>query len=539
MNIKIYISFLSLIFVCFTASAEESIDDCAEVPIAELDACYQKIIDSQTGGDVFDLDNRKEGNSTEYNTFFYSIFDSTSWDTLNNDFKKFIDQYLMEQQSQSFLFDLLGKEMDRPGIESKTYFSKSEDKICIEKCFSYSDFHTLMYEYLQKYQPISYQAIEDGSEEHFKAMRDFLKPIRFGLNALPAAEDIFTVPNILDRYITRETIQELKDICVNVFDDKYIELQENINSIFPNVNACSYEEVYNAIAIYLYAFSNIGSADSREEIVAEIKEYDGVAISLDAFSYKNLNFIKKEFLNGFPNEDIKIKCLTRESWTRGMQGRCGQDNLADVLIENVFFNLYQAARATLGNEFVWISPKTYDKNIENYVYFFLFDNVSSKDDITRKIKSLPNDQFLIQAMLWLSETAVGKSDRKQDIQIYRFYQKILDDDPDAVDKIHNPRNYMSQEDLDREKYTEVAYSYQFVKKCYEIRSSYEVVYLTKEELNLATNSFNKKTSGLKVSSEVRQEIDAQQRKEASKMFFSSNYLPTVKDYCTLNMMTFR
>ena len=33
--------------------------------------------------------------------------------------------------------------------------------------------------------------------------------------------------------------------------------------------------------------------------------------------------------------------------------------------------------------------------------------------------------------------------------------------------------------------------------------------------------------------------DAQQRKEASKMFFSSKYLPTVKDYCTLNMMTFR
>ena len=133
MSIKKYISFLSLIFVCFTASAEESIDDCAEVPIAELDACYQKKLDSLTGGDVFDLDNRKEGNSAEYNTFFYSIFDSTSWDTLNNDFKKFIDQYLMEQQSQSFLFDLLGKEMDRPGIESKTYFSKSEDKICIEK----------------------------------------------------------------------------------------------------------------------------------------------------------------------------------------------------------------------------------------------------------------------------------------------------------------------------------------------------------------------------------------------------------------------
>ena len=35
------------------------------------------------------------------------------------------------------------------------------------------DHGQLMYDYLQPYRPISYQRLDDGSEEHFQAMTEF------------------------------------------------------------------------------------------------------------------------------------------------------------------------------------------------------------------------------------------------------------------------------------------------------------------------------------------------------------------------------
>ena len=387
------------------------------------------------------------------------------------------------------------------------------------------DHGQFLYDYLQQYRPISYQRLDDGSEEHFQAMKEFHNKQGFiPGEGLSIGGYIFDIKDSMNRYKTKGASQKMKDICEKIFDDEYIEFGENINALFPEIDSCDPDAVYEAIAEYMSLWNSLSIHSSRNEL-KDTWETDSFKISIDAFSYKNLMFIWDNFLK-FPSTAYLIDCSET--------GECGYDNVTEYYIEYYFHYWLQTSRVALGNEFIYIEPLKFDQILTDLNSTFLYDDIASEEDIIKNLKNyMPNDGFFVSQMVDSTRFRGGKKEQR----IADFYDNILQDD-DAIDKLKNPRNYLTQQDLDEEKYYDLATNYFFVQGCYDIRRSYASVYVPYESFQKATRVFVEKSEQINIKAEKKEELDNKAIQSSSAWFMFDNWNSELNALCKLSMAAY-
>ncbi len=387
------------------------------------------------------------------------------------------------------------------------------------------DHGQLMYDYLQPYRPISYQRLDDGSEEHFQAMTEFHMQQGFPLfEGLSIAHFAIDIEDSLTPYKTKGASQKMKDICENIFDDEYIEFGENINALFPDVDSCNPDEVYEAIYVYLSMWNLLEDYSSRSELIDEL-DSEGLKLPIDAFSYNNLVFIWQNFLN-FPNKYYFVDCIETNE--------CGFDNVTEYYLEYYFHYWLQTSRVALGNEFIYIEPLKIDRRLTELNNIFLYGNIASEEDITERLKEyLPNDQLFVSLMLDSTRNSAGKKEQR----IASFYDNILQDE-NAIDKLKNPRSYLTQQDLDEEKYYDLAANYFLVKGCYDIRSGYASIYVPYESFQKATRAFNERSSQINIQAAKKEELNNKAIQASSGWFMFDSWSNDLNSMCKLAMASY-
>ena len=167
--------------------------------------------------------------------------------------------------------------------------------------------------------------------------------------------------------------------------------------------------------------------------------------------------------------------------------------------------------------------------------FFLYSNISSEEDITKRIKeNLPNDQMFVSLMLDSTRSNSGKKEER----IASFYDKILQDE-NAIDKLKNPRNYLTQQDLDEEKYYDLAANYFIVKGCYDIRKGYKSIYVPYESYQKATRIFNERSNQVSIPEEKKEELNRKAIQASSGYFLFDNWSSEANSMCKLAMLSYR
>ena len=388
------------------------------------------------------------------------------------------------------------------------------------------DHGQLMYDYLQPYRPISYQRLDDGSEEHFQAITEFHTKQGFApFEGLSIANFVFEIKDSMNRYKTNGASQRMKEICEKIFDDEYIEFGENINALFPEIDSCDPDEVYEAITVYMSMWNILADYSSRSELLDELETEVGLKISIDAFSHKNLIFIWNNFLN-FPGTYYILNCIEN--------GGCGYDNVTEYYLEYYFHYWLETSRVTLGNEFIYIEPLKIDQTLTKLNSFFLYENIASEEDITERLKDyMPNDQMFVSLMLDSTRNSGGKKEQR----IASFYDNILQD-VNAIDKLKNPRSYLTQQDLDEEKYYDLATNYFLVKGCYDIRSSYASIYVPYESFQKATRAFNERSSQLNIKAAKKEELNNKAIQASSGWFMFDAWNNDLNTMCKLAMASY-
>lgn len=384
------------------------------------------------------------------------------------------------------------------------------------------DHGQLMYDYLQPYRPISFQRLDDGSEEHFQAMTDFHMEQGFPFfEGLSIAHFVLEIKDSIDPYITEGASQKIKDICEKVFDEEYIEFGESINALFPKIDSCDPDEVYQAISNYLFMWNLLEDYSSRSELIDELEIEMGLKLPIDAFSYKNLIFIWQNFLD-FPDTYHFADCIAERK-------ECSFKNVTEYYLEYYFHYWLQTSRVALGNELIYVQPIDIDEKLTKENNIFLYSDIASEDDLIKRIKqNLPNDQEFITLMLDSTRSSGGKREQR----IASFYDNILQDE-NAIDKLKNPRNYLTQQDLNEEKYYDLAASYFIVKGCYDIRNGYEVIYVPYKKYQKATRVFNELSSQINIPEAKKEELNKKAINASSAYFMFDNWSNDLNSMCKL------
>tara|TARA_B100001109_G_C18840817_1_gene464255 strand:- start:63 stop:1628 length:1566 start_codon:yes stop_codon:yes gene_type:complete len=387
------------------------------------------------------------------------------------------------------------------------------------------DHGQFLYDYLQQYRPISYQRLDDGSEEHFQAMTEFHRKQGFTpFEGLSIAHFVFNIKDSMNRYKTKGASQKMKDICEKIFDDEYIEFGENINALFPEIDSCDPDAVYEAIAVYMSVWNMLESYSNRNELIDDL-ETNGFKMSIDAFSYKNLIFIWDNFLK-FPSTAYLIDCSET--------GECGYDNVTEYYLEYYFHYWLQTSRVALGNEFIYIEPLKFDRILTDLNSIFLYDDIASEEDIIENLKNyMPNDSMFVSLMVDSTRNSGGKREQR----IASFYDNILQDE-NAIDKLKNPRSYLTQQDLDEEKYYDLATNYFLVKGCYDVRKSYASVYVPYESFQKATRVFNERSNQINIQAGKKEELNKKAIQASSAWFMFDSWNSELNSLCKLSMAAY-
>ena len=463
----------------------------------------------------------------EFRTFFIEqVFDySSDTNALLKSQLEFMQSFLLKRTEE--FWETLGLNNGRGDLDW-TNWKEWKGQINFGSYYADpADHGQLMYDYLQPYRPISYQRVDDGSEEHFQAMTEFHMEQDFQLfEGLSIAHHVIDIDDSLTSYKTKGASQRMIDICEKIFDDEYIEFGENINALFPEIDSCDPDEVYEAIYIYLSMWNLLEDYSSRSELIDELETEMGLKLPIDAFSYNNLMFIWKNFLN-FPSRFYFVDCIQK--------GACNFDNVTEYYIEYYFHYWLQTSEVTLGNEFIYVQPADIHTRLNQLNNFFLYSNISSEEDITKRIKeNLPNDQMFVSLMLDSTRSNSGKKEER----IASFYDKILQDE-NAIDKLKNPRNYLTQQDLDEEKYYDLAANYFIVKGCYDIRKGYKSIYVPYESYQKATRIFNERSNQVSIPEEKKEELNRKAIQASSGYFLFDNWSSEANSMCKLAMLSYR
>tara|TARA_Y100001970_G_scaffold204409_1_gene248899 strand:- start:674 stop:2218 length:1545 start_codon:yes stop_codon:yes gene_type:complete len=464
----------------------------------------------------------------QYKPFFIELFDYSSEEALLESQKEFLENFPYAS-TEMFFIEKLGNSERMMHMSRQIRVDDTYNQICIGQCYSYEEMAQILYDWLKPYRPISYDPIADGTEEHFQAMKKFHLE-QGSMPNLAMASESFFLDGALRIYKTGEKNwsgnnwnidRHLENICVDIFDENYITIEGYINNVFPGVNACDPEEVYDAAIRYIASWSMLSKYDSLEDFS------QATGFPARYYSYRTLSWVQNFFFEDMPWEGYIVNCF--------YDGGCGFDGTWEYHIEFFFHYWLQIARVTKGNEFVWFSPHSAEDIIKKTNKFFLFDSIASEADITTRIKTyLPNNQMMVRFMLDASQNEADKREKR----ISEIYYEILKD-PNAIDKLKNPRSYLSETDIASEKYTNLAQSYYMVKNCYDIRKSYASVYVSYEEFQQATSAFNQEAKTINLPNEMKQKLNQQADNTTSKLFLFSDWSEDMNALCAMSQLRFK
>jgi hypothetical protein len=385
-------------------------------------------------------------------------------------------------------------------------------ELCYGVCLGKDEWAAKLFNLLIEDKPDIFGRVVDGSFEHFENANK----ITGKYTTHPVGLGYFSFN--FHELRTEDKDNELRLICENVFDDKYIELGKKINNIFPDVDPCEPDEVYSELEYILL--------DMRQSVDFGV----GETLAMYDLTYKKIQFIET-LLPGLYYPFISSENLANKFSSRSCRGCIDR-----YIHSSSFYFFKEITRLSLGDEWKNIPLKTKSEMIYDVAFILLYKDITSLESITERVKKNRFSVSVLEELIDLSKYSSSFGDKEK--KITTFYNDLIPDN--GIDKILNPRNYLTQIEKDTEKYDGESFSYYYAEACYANREGYEYVYVTNNEINKIRTIFrNYKNSITSLDEQQKNEIDkANESMANTALSYYPNWNDNAKSLCSSNKVQF-